>query len=79
MCLGIPAKIIELGEPGAVLPMGRVDFGGAIREVCLAYVPEAVVGDYVVVHGGFAISRIDEGEAQQTFSLMREAGILPEE
>ena len=78
MCLGIPAKIIELGEAGATLPMGRVDFGGAIREVCLAYVPEAVVGDYVVVHVGFAISLIDEEEAQQTFSLMREAGILPE-
>lgn len=75
MCLGIPGKITEItGE--SPLNMGKVDFGGAIREVCLAYTPEAQVGDYVVVHAGFAISKIDEDEAQQTFDLMREAGIL---
>jgi len=57
--------------------MGKVDFGGVIREVCLAYVPEASVGDYVVVHAGFAISHIDEEEAGKVFELMREVGILP--
>jgi len=78
MCLGIPGKITEItGEPP--LNMGKVDFGGAIREVCLAYTPEAKVGDYVLVHVGFAISKIDEDEAQQTFDLMKEAGILDEE
>lgn len=78
MCLGIPGKIIEVTDD-ALLRMGKVDFGGVAREVCLAYVPEANVGDYVVVHVGFAISQIDQEEARQTFVLMKEAGILEEE
>lgn len=59
--------------------MGRVDFGGVIREVCLAYVPEARIGDYVIVHVGFAISQLDEDEAQETIRLLVESGILEEE
>ena len=78
MCLGIPGKISEAND-NALLRMGKVDFGGVVREVCLAYVPEANVGDYVVVHVGFAISQIDEAEAHQTFELMKEAGILEKE
>jgi hydrogenase expression/formation protein HypC len=78
MCLGIPGRITEI-QPDGLMPMGKVDFGGAIREVCLAYVPEAGVGDYVVVHVGFAISKIDEEEARQSFELMKEAGILDPE
>ena len=75
MCLGIPGQITEVVDD-ALLRMGKVDFGGAAREVCLAYVPEAKVGDYVIVHVGFAISQVDEEEARQTFELMKEAGIL---
>jgi hydrogenase expression/formation protein HypC len=56
--------------------MGKVDFGGITREVCLAYVPEADVGDYVIVHAGFAISQLDEAEAQETLALLVESGIL---
>jgi hydrogenase expression/formation protein HypC len=56
--------------------MGKVDFGGITREICLAYVPEADVSDYVIVHAGFAISRIDEAEAQETLALLVESGIL---
>lgn len=56
--------------------MGKVDFGGITREVCLAYVPEAEVGDYVIVHVGFAISQLDEAEAHETLQLMAEVGIL---
>jgi len=78
MCLGIPGKIVEI-RPDGLLTMGKVDFGGVAREVCLAYVPEATVGDYVVVHVGFAISQINEKEAQQTFELMKEVGILDKE
>jgi hydrogenase expression/formation protein HypC len=78
MCLGVPGKIVEVTD-NALLRMGKVDFGGVVREVCLAYVPEADLGDYVVVHVGFAISQIDEEEARQTFDLMKEAGILEEE
>ena len=75
MCLGIPGQIIEVG-PDGLMRMGKVDFGGIAREVCLAYVPEAQVGDYVIVHVGFAISQVDEAEAQETLRLMEEVGIL---
>ena len=71
MCLAIPGKVIEIGEPG-LMRMGKVDFGGIIREVCLAYLPEVQVGDYVIVHTGFAISRLDEAEAQETLRLLAE-------
>ncbi|MGD0897529.1 MAG: HypC/HybG/HupF family hydrogenase formation chaperone [Thermoguttaceae bacterium] len=73
MCLGIPAKLIETYAEND-LPMGRCELGGIVKEVCLAYTPEAVVGDYVIVHVGFAISRIDEAEAQEIFSYLQEIG-----
>ena len=71
MCLGIPGKIVDIYEAGG-LRMGRVDFGGVTREVCLAYVPEAKVGDYAVVHVGFAISLLDESEAHATLEMLQE-------
>ena len=75
MCLGIPGRIVEVGPEG-LMRMGKVDFGGVVREVCLAYVPEAQLGDYVIVHIGFAISQLDEEEAHETLKLMAEIGIL---
>jgi hydrogenase expression/formation protein HypC len=78
MCLGIPGKIIEVYEANG-LKMGKVDFGGVIRETCLAYVPEAQVGDYTIVHVGFALNIIDEEEAQKTLELLDEIGALGEE
>lgn len=78
MCLGIPGRIIETQE-GELMRMGRVDFGGVTREVSLAYVPEASVGDFVIVHAGFAISQVDEREAQETLDLLVESGILEED
>jgi hydrogenase expression/formation protein HypC len=75
MCLGIPGRIVEIGPEG-LMRMGKVDFGGIVREVCLAYVPQAGVGDYVIVHVGFAISQLDEEEAHETLKLMAEMGIL---
>ena len=77
MCLGIPGQVVTRGE--GELPMGRVSFGGIIKEVCLAYVPEAEVGDYVIVHVGFAISRLDEGEAERTFAYLEEIGAVEAE
>ena len=78
MCLGIPGRIIEIRETQG-LPMGVVDFGGVRREVCLAYVANEVrVGDYAVVHVGFAISRVDEDEAKRTFEVLREMSQLDE-
>lgn len=71
MCLGIPGKVLEIREQDG-LPMAKVEFGGIGKEVCLAYVPEAQVGDYVLVHVGFAISRLDEAEAQEIFSYIQQ-------
>ena len=80
MCLAIPGRIVEVNEDeDALMRMGKVDFGGVTREVCLAYVPETQIGDYVIVHVGFAISQIDEAEAQETLELMVESGILGKE
>ncbi len=75
MCLAIPGRIVETWETTG-LRMGKVDYGGVIKEACLAYVPEAKVGDYTVVHVGFALSVLDEDEAQQTLALLRQAGVL---
>jgi len=71
MCLGVPGKILEIYEVES-LKMGKVDFGGVIREACLEYVPEAQVGDYAVVHVGFAISLVSAEEAQTTLEMLRE-------
>ena len=78
MCLAIPGKIVEKQERDGAL-LGRVDFGGVIREVHLDFVPEAEVGDYVIVHVGFALSRLDAEEAERTFQLLQELGALEEE
>lgn len=78
MCLGVPGKIVEMYEQGGLL-MGKVDFGGVAREVCLAYVPEAKIGDYTVVHVGFALNLLDEAEAQETLALLKEIGAFDEE
>lgn len=78
MCLGVPGKITEIYEANG-LKMGKVDFGGVVRETCLAYVPEAKVGDYTVVHVGFALNLLDEEEALETLALLNEIGELDQE
>ena len=78
MCLGIPAKIIEVYEKDS-LKMAKVDFGGIVKEACLAYVPEAEVGQYALIHVGFAISLMDEEEAQETLKLLQEIADLEDE
>ncbi len=78
MCLGVPGKVIEIYETGG-LRMGKVDFGGIIKEACLAYVPEVELGDYTIIHVGFAISKLDEQAAQESLALFREMGVLEEE
>ncbi len=71
MCLGIPGKITEIYEKDS-LKMAKIDFGGIVKEVCLAYTPEAEVGNYALIHVGFAISLMDEEEAQETLKLIKE-------
>jgi len=77
MCLGIPGLIISRQQEDDLL-MGRVDFGGVSRKVCLEHVPDAQPGDYVLVHVGFALSRIDAAEAHKIFELLRELDQLTE-
>jgi hydrogenase expression/formation protein HypC len=78
MCLAIPGKVEEIAEENG-LRVGRVNFGGVLKSVCLDYVPEVEVGDYTIVHVGFAISKIDEETAKQTLADFRAMGMLDEE
>ncbi|GAB4537812.1 MAG: hypothetical protein Tsb0014_26970 [Pleurocapsa sp.] len=68
MCLAVPGKVISISDEEPLLKMGRVSFGGVIKEISLAYVPEVKIGDYVVVHVGFALSILDREEAEQTLN-----------
>jgi len=77
MCLGIPGRVVEIHDE-AGLPMGKVDFGGVRKEACLAYVPETQIGDYVIIHVGFAISRVDEEEALTTLEILAQMGDMVE-
>jgi hydrogenase expression/formation protein HypC len=79
MCLAVPGKIIDIYEAHGLL-MGKIDFGGVTREACLTYVPEAKVGDYTIIHVGFALNLIDEQEALETLALLDEISRMePEE
>ncbi len=78
MCLGVPGKVVEKYEANG-LQMGKIDFGGVMREACLAYTPEIEVGDYTLIHVGFAISKLSEEEALATLEILQELGELEEE
>ena len=78
MCLAIPGRILDSQERDGIR-YGRVQFGGITRETCLDFVPEAAVGDYVMVHVGFAISRVDREEAERTYELLESLGVLQNE
>jgi hydrogenase expression/formation protein HypC len=74
MCLGVPGQLLDLRTDELGIATGRVRFGGVVKDVCLAYVPEAKPGDYVLVHVGFALSRVDEDEARRAIAALREMG-----
>jgi hydrogenase expression/formation protein HypC len=78
MCLAVPGKIVSIEDADSLLRCGRVDFAGVVKQVNLAYVPAAQIGDYVLVHVGFAINTIDEDEARQVFEYLRQMGELEE-
>lgn len=78
MCLGVPGKLLETYESNGVR-MATIDFGGVRKETCLEYLPDLEVGDYAIVHVGFAISKLDEQAALETLRLFQEAGLLDEE
>lgn len=77
MCLAIPGKVVDAFDQRG-MRMAKVQFGGIVREACLEYVPETRIGDYVLVHVGFAISRVDEEEARRTYRLLEEMDQLTE-
>ena len=76
MCLAIPGRILSVAGDDPILRVGRVDFGGIVKEINLAYVPEAGIGDYVLVHVGFALTTIDEAEAARVLAYLREIAAL---
>jgi hydrogenase expression/formation protein HypC len=74
MCLAVPGRILTINDAEGVARAGRVEFGGIVKDVSLAFVPEAAIGDYVIVHVGFAIARVDEAEAARSLKYMEEIG-----
>ena len=78
MCLGIPGKVIEIWEESGTR-MSTVDFGGTTKAVCLAYLPDMQIGEYAIVHAGFAIARLDEASAKETLKMFSDLGVLAEE
>ena len=78
MCLGVPGRVEEIWDVEGT-PMATVDFGGVRKEVCLAYVPDVQVGDYTIVHVGFALTKLDEASAKETLELFKSVGLLDQE
>lgn len=77
MCLAVPGKVLSI-DNAPEMPMGKVSFGGIAKNVCFAYVPEVKVGDYVIVHAGFALNQLNEEEANEVFELLKQMGDLGE-
>lgn len=78
MCLAIPGKLIEIADDANGVRMGRANFGGIVKQVCLEYTPEVQTGDYVLVHVGFALSKVDEAEAKRTYDALQQLDQLGE-
>jgi len=78
MCLAIPGKVLSISGDDPLTRMGRIDFAGIVKQASLAYVPEVIAGDYVIVHVGFALSKVDEEEAQKVFGYLKQIGELEE-
>lgn len=78
MCLAVPGRVVEISDRD-LTRMAKVDFGGVVKDVCLAYLPDVEVGDYTIVHVGFAIQKLDEASALSTLALFEELGMLGEE
>ncbi len=78
MCLAIPGKVLEIQQDAQGVRMGKTDFGGVLKQVCLEYAPDVQCGDYVLVHVGFALSKVDEAEARRTYQALEELNQLTE-
>jgi hydrogenase expression/formation protein HypC len=78
MCLGIPGKVVDIWDESGTR-MATVDFGGTTKKVCLAYLPDMAIGEYAIVHAGFAINKLDEESANNTLEMFADLGVLEEE
>jgi hydrogenase expression/formation protein HypC len=78
MCLAVPGKVLEIERNPQGVRMAKANFGGIVKTICLEYTPEIVPGDYVLVHVGFALSKVDEEEAERTYEILREMNQLAE-
>jgi len=78
MCLAIPGKVVSISGDDPLTRMGKIDFSGVFKQACLAYVPEVQIGDYVIVHVGFALSKVDEEEAHKVFEYLKQMDELGE-
>ena len=79
MCLAVPGKVVSIDESNPELKMAKVNFSGVSKEVCIQWLPDVNIGDYVLVHVGFALNKIDEKDAQDTLRILREMGEIEEE
>ena len=79
MCLAVPGKIISIDETDTSVKMAKVNFGGVVKEVCLDWIENPNIGEYVLVHVGFAINKIDEADAKETIDLLRQMGEIPDD
>jgi hydrogenase expression/formation protein HypC len=79
MCLAVPGKIVSIDESNPDLKMAKVNFGGVMKEICIQWLPDVNVGEYVLAHVGFALNKIDEKDAEDTLKILREMGDLNEE
>jgi hydrogenase expression/formation protein HypC len=78
MCLAIPGKVVSISGDDPLTRVGKINFGGIVKEACLAYVPEIKIGEYVIVHVGFALSKVDEDEAEKVFEYLKKIDELGE-
>jgi hydrogenase expression/formation protein HypC len=79
MCLAVPGRVIEMGDKKEMLQMAKVDFAGVVKDICLDWVPEVQLNDFVIVHAGFALNVVDENDAKETLKLFHEMGALTDE
>lgn len=78
MCLAVPGKIVSIDESNAELKMAKVNFGGVIKDICIQWLPDVKVGDYVLAHVGFALNKIDQKDAEETIEILKQMGDLGE-
>jgi hydrogenase expression/formation protein HypC len=78
MCLAVPGKVVSIDESNPELKMAKVNFGGVMKDICVQWLPDVQIGEYVLAHVGFALNKIDEKDAEETIEILKQMGDLPE-